>query len=201
MYVPGLGQYLSPDPEHRASAMAAVGPAAFNYAGGRPLVNTDSFGREVEFRFTSSLAFYAAGSVLQDGTLIDSSTPSWTDPRLQGYSTRGCKRCEECGAEFTLIGNVDLSMHMIFGAASVFDTCGRTRLERERDAQTRIRAYLNSDDALVGQRDITKHESMPACKAALRRVRDDPSFAWRFLESVVVGARQARGAAYSGCGR
>jgi RHS repeat-associated protein len=50
-YVPTLGQYLTPDPMHMASAMS-YGPQAYAYAEGRPLVLTDPDGRRPgqEFR-------------------------------------------------------------------------------------------------------------------------------------------------------
>jgi hypothetical protein len=50
MYVPGLGQYTTPDPAHRASAMTP-GPQTYSYARGRPLVLSDPEGRMPGERF------------------------------------------------------------------------------------------------------------------------------------------------------
>lgn len=44
-YLPDLGIYLQPDPDHRASASIYAGPQAYSYASGRPLVMSDPSGR------------------------------------------------------------------------------------------------------------------------------------------------------------
>jgi RHS repeat-associated protein len=44
-YIPSLGSYTSPDPEHRASVMSGMGPQAYQYASGRPLKYSDPDGR------------------------------------------------------------------------------------------------------------------------------------------------------------
>ena len=64
MYSPDLGQYLSPDPEHRTTAWAHPGPQAYAYANGNPLRFTDPTGERPGAAYSNAEA--AARAALED---------------------------------------------------------------------------------------------------------------------------------------
>ena len=156
-YLPWTGGYLSPDAEHRVSTRINVGPQAYAYASGRPLVNVDPDGR-VTFNKSSYDNYCGEGPCADDDyapeKMIPAALSGWARPSCRTWWARAFPGGRTLGDLLTgpspTVYFADIRGGLTYGV--VILSCLHARCHSTYDTRTKDSARsLNHELVHVGQ--------------------------------------------------